>query len=61
MPSVVHNVIASDIEYDGHLDLLIMSEAHETTEGGWWGGSSKDDLHMTVHLGGGESGGFSEY
>lgn len=50
-------MIASDFNYDGHLDLLVMSEAHET-EGGWWGGSSKDELHMTVHLGGGELGSF---
>jgi integrin alpha FG-GAP repeat containing protein 1 len=61
LPSVVHNVIPADYNLDGRLDLLILSEAQEQSDGGWWGGSSKNELRITVNLGGGELGGFSAY
>lgn len=47
----ITNIIPSDFDYDGRLDLLVMSQANPN--GGWW--SDDQLLHLHFYRGLGES------
>ena len=54
----IASVVPLDFNLDGHLDILLWTQA-QVEDGGWWG-TKRTILNGEIYLGGGENGGLSE-